>query len=401
MRTERLYYGDPYARQFRARVLERRELAGKMGLVLDRTLFYPTAGGQPHDKGTLGGLPVLDVFEDGEAVVHVVPARPEAVELEGILDWARRFDHMQQHTGQHILSQAFVRRLDAETVSFHLSEQTGTVDVALVGLTPDQLAAVEDTANEVIYADTPVRAGFVAPERLADLPLRKPPKVAANVRIVEVAGFDWSPCGGTHCRAAGEVGIIKILRCERRGADTRVEFACGRRALLHYRRQNELLSALGSAFSAGADEAVALALRGLEEAKAREKELLALRDRLLDYEAAERLAAAPRVGEVALVAEVFVDRKVDELKRLALKLTAGERVVALLGTQGRKGQLVFACSPGAGVDASALLREAAAKVGGRGGGTASLAQGGAADPARIADAVALAREQVAARLTAR
>lgn len=398
MATERLYHRDAYARDFTARVRERRDHKGKPALVLDRTLFYPTSGGQPHDRGTLNGVPVLDVFEEGDAIVHLLAAPVPDDEVAGSVDWERRFDHMQQHTGQHILSQAFIRHMEAETVSFHLGEDYVSIDVAAGGLTPEQLYAVEDLANAVIYANDPIHADYVTPERLAALPLRKPPKVSENVRIVEVEGFDWSPCGGTHCRAAGEVGMIKIRRSERRGADTRVEFLCGRRALLDYRWRNEHLLTLGNVLSVRDDEAVAAALRNMDEAKGRERELSLLRDRLLDHEAAALLAEAPSEFGVALVGEVFPEREFEEIKRLAQKLSASPRVVALLGSQSRKGQLVFARSADVDLDVSAVLRAAGAAVGGRGGGTPALAQGGAPDPGRIPEAVAHAREQVRALL---
>ncbi|MHB1007412.1 MAG: alanyl-tRNA editing protein [Chloroflexota bacterium] len=394
MRTERLYHGDAYARQFTARVLERPSYHGKPALILDRTLFYPTAGGQPHDVGTIDGVPVLDVVETNDAIVHVLAAPVTGETVAGSVDWTRRFDHMQQHTGQHILSQAFVQRLEAETVSFHLGDDISSIDVATSGLSPQQLNEVEDLANAVIYADTPIHADFVTPERLAALPLRKPPKVKENVRIVEVEGFDWSPCGGTHTRSAGEIGIIKLRRSEKRGNDTRVEFLCGRRALRDYRWRVEHLLTLGGALSVRDDEAVAAMLRALEAAKTRDREAQLLRDKLLDYEAAALGTAAPRVNGVALVSEVFVEREFDELKRLALKLTAGESAVALLGSQGQKGQLVFARSADVACDMNAILKAACTAVGGRGGGTPALAQGGAPDPTRIPEAVAQARRQV-------
>jgi alanyl-tRNA synthetase len=394
MATERLYHRDAYAREFKARVLARRDYKGKQGLILDRTVFYPTSGGQPHDRGLLGGAQVVDVFEEGEEIVHLLASPVTGDEVEGSVDWGRRFDHMQQHTGQHILSQAFVQHLEAETVSFHLGEETCSIDVAASGLTPEQANAVEDLANAVVWANRPVSAEYVSPEQLARMPLRKPPKVTENVRIVAVADFDWSPCGGTHCQAAGEVGMIKIRRLERRGADTRVEFLCGGRALRDYRWRNEHLLNLGSALSVRDDEAVAAALRNLEDARARERELNFLRERLLDYEAAELLASAPREGGVALVSQVFAEREFDELKRLALKLAAGEKAVALLGSQGRKGQLVFARSADLSLDMGAVLRAASATIGGRGGGTPAVAQGGAPEPARIPEAVGNGLEQV-------
>lgn len=398
MATERLYYLDPYAREFRARVLAQCDLRDRVGVVLDRTLFYPNAGGQPHDTGLLGGQPVLDVVEEGQEIVHFLPARLPEGEVEGVVDWRRRFDHMQQHTGQHILSQAFVVKLDAETVAFHLGEDYATVDVNHAGLSAEQLAAVEELANEVVFDDRPVVAEFAEPERLAKLPLRKPPKVTENVRIVEVKDFDWSPCGGTHCLSAGQVGLILISKTERRGGDTRVEFLCGWRALRRARRQADRLNELGSALSVGWDEAVPMALRGLETLKERERELERLRAAVQESEALALLAAAPRQQGVVLVSRVFPDRSPDELKRLALKLVANEKVVALLGAQGQKGHVLFARSADVACDMNATLKVALQAVGGRGGGTPALAQGGAPDPDRVAEALEAGRQQLAACL---
>ncbi|MDA8219451.1 MAG: DHHA1 domain-containing protein [Dehalococcoidales bacterium] len=401
MKTKRLDYDNPYARAFRARIVERRQLKGKVGVILAETLFYPTSGGQPHDTGILGGQPVLDVFEDGEAIVHVVPRDVTGDVAEGVIDWERRFDHMQQHTGQHILSQAFVEAANAETVSFHLSETTATIDVAATDLTAEQLAAVEDRANRIVFEDRPIISAFVAPERLAELPLRKPPTVTENIRIVEVAQFDWSPCGGTHCRAAGEVGLIKIRRTERRGTETRAEFACGWRALRDYRWKNDHVNRLANALSVRDGEAVDGALRWLEEAKAREKEVQALREELLGHEAASLRQAAPRRGGVAVVSQIFGNRAVDEVKHLAQKITAEEKTIALLAVTGQKGQLLFARSADVNCDMGATLRTVMSVVGGRGGGTATLAQGGVPDPGRVPEALAQALTHVDACLSDR
>ncbi|MHB1134638.1 MAG: alanyl-tRNA editing protein [Chloroflexota bacterium] len=396
MATERLYHRDATARQFQARVLAQRPLGERVGVVLDRTLFYPTSGGQPHDLGLLGGRQVLDVYEEGAEIVHVLEAPlPEgAVEVEGLVDWQRRFDHMQQHTGQHILSQAFVDVLGAETVSFHLSEVTATIDVATTGLDAAQLAAVEELANRVVFEDRPIAADFVTPERLAQLPLRKPPKVSENIRIVEVAGFDWSACGGTHCERAGQVGLILVGKTERRGAETRVEFLCGGRALRRARRLVAHVNELANSLSVGWDDAVPQALRGLQSLKELDRELERLRAALQENEAAVLVAAAPRQAGVAVVSQVFPDRAPDELKRLALKLVAGERVVVLLAAQGQKGHLLCARSADVDCDMNAVLRAALGAIGGRGGGTPALAQGGAPDPSQIESALAVALEQV-------
>lgn len=400
MATEKLYYDDSYTLEFDARVVERRDLGkGKTGLVLDRTFFYPTSGGQPHDTGYINNVPVVDVYEEGELIVHVLSGEASGDTVHGKIDWERRFDHMQQHTGQHILSQAFVEALGAETVSFHLGQEMSSIDLAGAAITTEQAMAVEDLANQVVFANRPISAAIVSPERLAALPLRKPPTVTENVRIVEVSGFDWSPCGGTHCRAAGEVGIIKIRRLERRGAETRVEFLCGRRALLDYRWKNEHILALAGLLSARDREAVSLVARMQEEAKERDKQIQDLRDELLGYEAETLLREAERVNGVAVVARVFPGREAEELKRLAFLLTAGEKAVALLAGEGRKGHLLFARTADVDCDMAAVLRAASAIIGGRGGGQPAMAQGGVPEAGRLREVIDAARAQVEACLS--
>ena len=242
--TERLYIQDPYLREFTAHVVGRQVSGGKPAVALDRTAFYPTGGGQPNDRGTLDGVPVLDVIVEDGIVWHVLAAELPGDEVRGILDWSRRFDHMQQHTGQHILSQAFVVTCDAETVAFHMGADASTIDLGRADLGPDALAAAEAAANAVIDAAYPVTATFVTQDELAQLPLRKPPKVTEAIRVVQVAGFDWSACGGTHVANSSQVGLVKIAGVERRGAELRVTFLCGGRARADYARLQALASGL-------------------------------------------------------------------------------------------------------------------------------------------------------------
>jgi len=292
--TQKLYHDDAYQQEFQAQVLETITMGNRPGLILDKTCFYPASGGQPHDQGTLNGIPISGVFEreDDGAVVHVVsgevegPALNKGETVHGQIDWERRFDHMQQHTGQHILSQAFLRLLDAETVGFHLGAEASTIDVDKAPLEATQIDEVEELANTIVFADRPVRTYFVDQDRMEDLALRKQPMVAGPIRIVEVEGFDLSPCGGTHVKAAGEVGPIVITKSERRGSETRVEFLCGGRALADYRRQRRIVSELANQFSVGDWELVEAVNRLAEEAKRHRKELNAAQSQLLDYEAA-------------------------------------------------------------------------------------------------------------------
>ncbi len=382
MHTERLYFADAYMAQFSAQVIARGQLGGRPAVALDQSAFYPEGGGQPADTGQLGGVAVLDVQADGELVWHALAAPLAAERLQGQLDWARRFDHMQQHHGQHLLSAAFERLYGFKTVSFHLGSAIATIDLAVAELAADQAAAAEDLTNQVIWEDRPILARFVTPEELARLPLRKPPQVAGPVRVVSVPEFDHSACGGTHPRSTGGVGLVHIRRWERRADAVRLEFVCGGRAVRDLRWKNAALGRLAGTLSVAAEElepAVAR-LRTAEE-RAR-KRLEAASEQLIGLEAQELLARAVRLGGLPVVRRAYADRGLEELRMLAKALSA-RGGVALLGLRAEKTQLIFACAAGAPLDCGALLRATLAGSGGRGGGQPTLAQGGLPDGAQL------------------
>ena len=393
--TERLYYLDPYRLEFETRVVERTRVGDKPGVILESTCFYPTSGGQPHDEGSLNDAPVINVFErEDKAIVHVLATEFRGDAVHGAIDWETRFDHMQQHTGQHILSQAFLKILRAETVGFHLGKEACTIDVDKAPLAVSQLDRVEDLTNEIVFADRPVKTYLVTETELTGLPLRKPPNVEMPIRVVEVEGFDYSPCGGTHCRRTGEVGLIKITKVERRGQDTRVDFLCGGRALADYRGKNQTVNELANQFSVGRWELAEAVERLAEEAKSNKRELNAAKNRLLDYEAAELLAEAEQHGDIRVVRKALTGREGEEVRRLALRLMESAGCVALLGLAGKKAQLFFACSADLPYDMNDLLKKACRVVGGGGGGQRDFAQGGGLDGSKVSEALDVARERL-------
>ena len=396
MKTERLYYHDSYLRSFTARVVgQSTRDDGRAEVLLDRSAFYPTSGGQPNDIGSLAGVRVLDVIDRGDEVVHVL-ARPlptDVGEVVGEIDWDRRLDLAQQHTGQHILSQAFDRLLQAPTVSFHLGDETSTIDVRRAPLAAEEVAAAEALANRIVLENREIAVHFADAGDLERFALRKATDRDGEVRVVEIAGFDASACGGTHTRRAGEVGPIKVRRWERRGDDTRVEVVCGYRALRDYAFKHETVKTLAEGFRVRDRDVLATVERLVQENDARRKQNEDLRESLLGYEAAEMLAAATPLAGARLVVATREERAPDALKRLAQRLTAAGDVVALLGsTAGGKASLVFAQSPGRPFDMGKLLRESCAAFGGRGGGSRDLAQGGIPDPSRVDEALRQARD---------
>jgi alanyl-tRNA synthetase len=375
--TLRLYYQDAYLTEFDAQLL--RVIPGEQGtsgLVLDRTCFYPTSGGQPCDLGLLQSQLVFDVQEDDGDVVHWIKGSFEGPSAHGQIEWARRFDHMQQHTGQHILSQAFLKLSDAQTVGFHLSAEVSTIDVARNSLDEQEAEAIEHLANEIVLSDRPVSTRFVKASELQDLDLRKMPTVDQDVRIVAVEGFDQTPCGGTHCARTGEVGPIAIRKWEHRGAETRVEFLCGWRAVRDYHWKTAAVNQLALAFSVKGTELADAVLRLREESTACHRELSRLREASLSVEAENLLAEAEEWQGTRIVVRAFQDRDPQEIRKLASLLTASQRTIALLGTGGERARLVFARSEDLNVDVGALLKETCRAFGGGGGGQPNMAQGG-------------------------
>lgn len=376
--TERLYYVDPYLRAFDTTVVEAHEVDGRPTVVLAETAFYPTSGGQPHDRGVLNGVPVVDVFVDDEGdIVHVLSAELAGERVHGEIDWPRRFDHMQQHTGQHILSQAYIEAGEVETVSFHLGEDASTIDLDRAPLEDELTARAEEIANRVVLEDRTVTARFVDAEELAELPLRKPPAVEGPIRVVSVASFDWSACGGTHVTTAGQVGAIKVVRVERRKDLSRVHFLCGWRALADYSRKQAVVQALTAHLTTSEGELLASIERLEEGTKALYKELNAAQMALLDVDVGRWLEDAEVLGARRVVRLSFSERDVTLLREAARRLAEHSGVVALLAAERPQPRFVFAAAEDVDADMGALMRAATAAVGGRGGGQPHFAQGGA------------------------
>jgi alanyl-tRNA synthetase len=383
--TDRLYYKDSYIQEFSARVVGSAIQEGGTALILDRTAFYPESGGQPCDLGSIEGLPVTDVQAAEGQVVHIVRGSGPPVDatVQARIDWGRRFDHMQQHTGQHILSQAFLQTLGAPTVSFHMSRETSTVDLAVGTVEMDQVEAAEDLANRIVFENRPVRIHFLEPEAAGSL--RKAPTRAGMLRIVEVADFDRSACGGTHCRSTAEVGLIRVVGLERIRGQVRVEFVCGGRVLALLRRLGRTVGELTALFSTGVEQ-LAECVRGrLEEERHLRREFGALQDRLLRAEA-DSLAASPLlVGGFEVVRGTLAGAGPPQLNRMATLLleNASRRVVLLAGNLDRC-YVLFASSGLSEPSMGRLLQETVAEFGGRGGGPADRGQGAVPDPGAAA-----------------
>jgi alanyl-tRNA synthetase len=379
MSTQRLYYNDSYILSFEAEVIEHTTHGKHPALILDRTYFYPEGGGQPADTGTLNGVRVLDVQARAadNAVLHILERELADSRVEGHIDRARRLDHMQHHTGQHVLSQALERAGAADTLSVHMSSESMTIDVNRTEIELETWIAVEDLANQIVLEDRPVRAWFPEADELAALRLRKMPEVAGSVRVVDVGGFDITACGGTHVARTGEIGLIKIVKTERRGNTTRIEFRCGGRALRDYRDKHDIVSRLAAHMTVGGADLFDSVVRIQAENKALRADVRAAREQLAETEAIVMLSSAPLHSDRRVVVRAFDGRSPDEVRLLAQKIIGQPGSVALLGTAGERAQLIFGRSADLPLDIVPVLRHALATLGvERGGGRPDFAQGG-------------------------
>lgn len=388
-KTERLYYTDCYLREFEAQVLDSKDETRGTRVVLDRTAFYPESGGQPSDRGTLGGANVLDVVDEGDAVIHILDRALPDKAVQGAIDWRRRFDHMQQHTGQHVLSATFERLAGLKTVSFHLGAGASSIDLDSERVGQKQMEAAEEAANDVIFEDRPVRIFFRAEEEVRQLDLRKQTERSGEVRLVEIKDFDLSACGGTHVSSTGAIGVILVRKIERMKGKTRVEFLCGRRALAAARCDYQALSEAARQFSAPGEQVPALLTRQFEELRAMNRTRQKLMERLAEYRARELYSAAAERNGRRVVRAVLDGSDVDA-KRLAHEITHQPGAVALVAAKGKTAALFFAQSPGGPADMGALLKQTLARFGGKGGGTRDFAQGGGVDEAKLEEALAFA-----------
>jgi alanyl-tRNA synthetase len=386
--TLRLYYTDSYLRDFDADIVERADDGRR--IYLDRTAFYPTSGGQPFDTGTLGGIGVVDVVDEGERVAHLL-ASPIASPLagnrvSGAVDWDRRFDHMQQHTGQHLLSAVLHERFGYATISVHFGSQSSTLDLDAPAIDHARLVEAESRANRLVAENRPVEVSFE--EAGSASGLRKAPAREGALRIVTIRDLDRSACGGTHVRATGEIGPILIRKAERVKRNVRLEFLCGMRAVRRARADLDLLTRLAGQFSAATDDLPAL----VEAQRAELKEAAAARRELEENRATTRArdlyaASTPDGSGVRSIVVREETGPIDRLRPLA-RAVAGMPRVLFVGWTADPPALMVAASGDSGLDAGRMLRSALEQVGGRGGGNERAGQGTAPSASALDEAIA-------------
>ena len=400
MATHRLYYDDSYMRDFEAQVrgcVPAEPVASDSGVrpawevLLDQTAFYPSSGGQPNDLGKLGEANILDVRDDGEEVLHIVDRELKLGAVQGSVQWARRFDHMQQHTGQHLLSAMFHERFGLPTVSFHIGGDLCTIDLRGPEPSADVLLGAQRAANQIIFEDRRVIVRYGTVDQLARLGVRKEVVREGILRAIEIEDADLQPCGGTHVKSTGQIGTLLVRRCTRVRQDFRVEFACGARAEKLASAEFALLRALGERLSCAPEESLAAVEKAFAERDANFKALRGALQQLAEARAELLAAAAVEERGVRMVSEVLRDVHAELLLPLATELAKKEHTVALLALE-ESGQLVFAQHASAGKDLAALLKQVFATFPGKGGGTRDFVRAKLSDANASAAAIALARE---------
>ena len=403
MLTERLYYNDSSLLEFDATVTAVEEQGDQALVSLDRSAFYPTSGGQNFDTGEIFGIAngsrvrVIDVQEQETTgdIVHRIECPPgwlkPGVEVRGEVDANRRRDHMQQHSGQHVLSAAFERLNSFATVSFHMGDDYCSIDLATDKIIPQQIEAAERLANEIIAEDRPVEIRFATPDEARGMGVRKiPPAVREKLRLIDIQDFDLNACGGTHVHSTGQIGAILLRKTEKVKQGVRVEFVCGLRAVSTARRDFQTLTDAAAVFSTQLWELPQQARKSADEIRAAQKAQHRLLEEVAELQAANLLRTAPERPSGSgqkLVAEFFADRDLAFIKMLAQKLIRLDKTVALLACGGAQPALVFAQTPGLPNDMGALMKETLQKLGTRGGGNRDMAQGGAPDADRAEHAL--------------
>jgi alanyl-tRNA synthetase len=381
MEINKLFYQDSYIQTFASRITKQeKDDNGLWYVVLEETAFYPTGGGQPFDSGTLNNIRVMNVEEIYGEIRHYLenPILDSSVILEGEINWERRFDHMQQHAGQHILSAAFEEILNYKTVSFHLGEEVLTIDIDIEELTESDAGVVEKRANQIILENRPIETKWVSREELSQYPLRKQPAVTENIRLVIIPEFDYNGCGGTHPSSTGQVGAIKILDWEKQRKKIRIRFVCGNRVLRQLHNKHQILSQLTKVLNAPEQGMIQSLHRLLENVKSSDKQLEEARQALLQLEAREMIRTHLDINGQVVISKVLQNRSMKEMQQLARTITNILNGVIVILISEIESQLLVVTARGFDqhVSMKELLTDILPTIKGKGGGNEVMAQGG-------------------------
>ncbi|MBN3555467.1 hydrolase [Fictibacillus nanhaiensis] len=387
--TEKLYYSSPYTIEWETTIKKSFDNDGKFFIVLESTAFYPTGGGQPNDTGTINGINVLDVFTEKDEVIHQLDRLPETSSVNCKLNWDRRFDHMQHHSGQHLLSAVCYSLHGARTISFHLGTEYATIDIEMDVLNQNQMDRLEQAVNEEIYKNRMVHTYFVNDEELQQLPLLKMPKITENIRIVEIEGVEHNACGGTHVRSTAEIGIIKLLKAEKQKGAVRLYFKCGIRALVDYNESLKILGLIAAKFNTGRNDV----LNRLEKWEAdqldMEVEMKRLKEENNSYLAKEILTHVTN----DFLTYVFKEKSFDDTKELAIKI-ANENELLILFAAIQDNRIIFMHNGTNEIQCGKFFKEYLSSFNGKGGGSDTSAQAGFSSTEDMQRFVEFARENL-------
>ncbi|MFD3445655.1 DHHA1 domain-containing protein [Microbacteriaceae bacterium 4G12] len=377
--STKLYYKDSYIHTFTSHTLKQeKDENGQLYIVLEETAFYPTGGGQPYDLGTINGIDVVKVEEINGEIRHYITEELTEHEVTGQLDWSRRFDHMQQHTGQHILSAAFIERFNIPTVAFHLGREIVTIDLATPQLSEEVATEAEQLANQIVFENRPITIRWVDEQEAATLPLRKEPTVRDHIRVVIIEDFDYNGCGGTHPKRTGEVGTIQILGWERHKGNIRLTFVCGWRAIARMKRNQDLVQHVAKQLHSKEDEIPNKVQQLLSSQKESEKALQIANEKLLFIEASKYVKEAKQTQFGKQIMANFMDRSIQEIAMLSSVITEqNEDVIVCFVTKNNENlQCICACGHAIEQNMNALLKAALPLIEGKGGGNQKSARGG-------------------------
>lgn len=376
MSDQKLYFNDSYITEFLANIIEVIPYKDKHAILLDKSYFYPESGGQPSDLGIINGVEVEYVTEENGNVMHITQNQLSIGPANCKINWSHRFDNMQQHTGQHIISACFYKLFGGETSSFHIGKDSSTIEIDVESFDSVMIEKIEALANSIVFNNITVSANIVDKETLSALPLRKQPKVESNIRIITIEDIDYSPCGGTHISRTGEIGLIKIKRLEKLKNSYKFEFVCGSRALKDYANKNYIVNKLGAHLSTPEQEIESAYLKFTEDYKNLQKQLSQLRSEVVNYDVQQLQQNAFNLNDAKVIIKTFENRDFNDIKLISQALISSPSTIALLASKGQTCQLIFARSEDIETNMNNLLKAILPLLNGKGGGSPKAAQGG-------------------------
>lgn len=376
---QKLYYIDAYTKDFTTKIIKQDyDKEGNLYVVLNETAFYPTGGGQPYDTGTLNGTLVTNVEEVNGEIRHFIAEQLETEEVEGKINWERRFDHMQQHAAQHILSAAFWDHFNIPTIGFHLGKETVTIDLETENLPTETIEKAVQIANNIVFENHPIRIQWMNLEEAKTLPLRKEPTLTENIRVVIIENFDYNGCGGTHPRRTGEVGLIQVLNWERNKGGIRLTFIAGWRTLKLMGQQQQIMKDVSKQLNSSETDIPAKVAQLLISQKENEKAIQTMNERLLLAEANELLQQPAEIHAGLLISKAFINRSMQEVAKLSAIITEQQEhaITYFVIENDDKLQCILACGKTVTLDMNALLKNELPAIEGKGGGNKKSARGG-------------------------